>query len=327
MERRDVVEAVTLRLSGELPPERAAALDDLLRSDADARAEADAVSAAWKKLGEDRDLTPSFDFRRATLAVMEEETLRRRVRPFTPRGTPARWIGQAAALLAAGFVGFTIARPVVTPVAPGEATPVPSGLARLALQSERKIDAASTLPDLSAKPRLSNVAYLPADANGKIGVVFDLTTRYTVVGRPEEKGIADVLSYLVSGGGSAQGSRGGAIEALSANYGGESPPAPEVVAVLVETLKKDRNPGVRKRAAEALAQLPATDQTRDAFAEALKSETNPAIRIVAIEGLAKAARALRDAETIASLRERAADETENGYVRVKAATALQRIGR
>src|SRR5437773_376239 len=64
--------------------------------------------------------------------------------------------------------------------------------------SQRTVDVSRSLPDLSARPRLSNVAYQDADTNGRIKVSFDVNTRYTLVGRPEERGIAEVLAYIVS---------------------------------------------------------------------------------------------------------------------------------
>jgi hypothetical protein len=44
-----------------------------------------------------------------------------------------------------------------------------------------------------------------------------------------------------------------------------------------------------------------------------------------VEGLAKAAITLRDPAAIETLREKASDDRETGYVRVKAARALQRV--
>jgi HEAT repeat protein len=82
---------------------------------------------------------------------------------------------------------------------------------------------------------------------------------------------------------------------------------------------------VRKKAAEALVKLPSTPEIRDAFVAALKSDTNPAIRILAVEGLGKAATSLKDPGTIETLREKASDQKENGYIRGQAAQALTKV--
>jgi HEAT repeat protein len=130
---------------------------------------------------------------------------------------------------------------------------------------------------------------------------------------------------MVSGSGANEGARGKAIDLVSQHYAGETPVSPQIVATLAETLRHDKNPGVRKKAAEALAQMPPSPEIRDAFLVALKSDTNPAVRIVAVEALANAATTLRDPAAIETLREKANDDRETGYVRVKAANALQRI--
>lgn len=103
------------------------------------------------------------------------------------------------------------------------------------------------------------------------------------------------------------------------------PASPQIVASLIATLRTDKSPGVRKKAAEALAGLPPTPQIRDAFLAALKSDANPAIRIAAVDALAKEATALRDPRAIETLREKATDNNESGYVRIQAASLLKKI--
>ena len=343
MECRDVLERVVLRLAGELTVRDERELAAHLASCAACAAEAERVSGAWETLGADpADAQPSPKFREETLALLEKETLAkldRRVAPFRPKGAPApgmRWALQAAAMLVAGAGGFAVARSGGTVTRPFyEPTPsIPSasgsGVSGSDIQpvsfpvlSQRTVDVARSMPDLSGKPRLANVAYKDADAAGRIQVSFDVNTRYTLVGRPEEKGIAEVLAYIVSGAASSEGAKGRAIDLVSQHYGEKSAaPSPEIVAVLTQTLTTDKNPGVRKKAAEALVQLPATKESAKALVAALK-DANPAVRILAVEGLAKAAKELKDPETIQTLRERAVDEKENGYVRNQAALALK----
>ena len=49
------------------------------------------------------------------------------------------------------------------------------------------------------------------------------------------------------------------------------------------------------------------------------------MRLFAVDALAAGAKEVPDAKTIESLREKAFDPTENGYVRAKAASALKGI--
>ena len=82
---------------------------------------------------------------------------------------------------------------------------------------------------------------------------------------------------------------------------------------------------MRKKAADALASFPVTPEIRAVFLDSLKSDKNPAVRLVAVDALAAAAKASPDANTIQSLREKAVDTQENGFVRAKAASALKAI--
>jgi HEAT repeat protein len=186
---------------------------------------------------------------------------------------------------------------------------------------------ASALPGgLEKAGALSNVSYRPADPQGRIGVTFDVTSRQTVVGRPDDPQMARLVAYLVSRGAQTAGERSRAIELVSSHYGtGETPASPDIVRALTTTLKKDQNPGVRKKAADALAGFKMTPEVRAAFLDALRTDVNPGVRLVAVDALAAAAKEVPDAKTIESLREKAFDPTENGFVRAKAASALKGI--
>ena len=137
--------------------------------------------------------------------------------------------------------------------------------------------------------------------------------------------MADLLVSLMSGAAETEGAKGKVLDFVSATTREGSAVSPEIVSLLRRTLETDRNPGVRKKAAEALAQMPPSLEIRDALAKALKADTNPAVRILAVEVLAKAASVLKDPSTIETLRQKAGDDHENGYVRSQAALALKRI--
>ena len=331
MECRDVLEAVVDRLSGELTRNRSEDLAEHMASCETCRNESGAWEETWVALGEDTDdvgsAPPSRGFRDDTLAKMEEATLARRVKSFPaarPPMRPSRNLSQIAAILIAGVIGYSLAKGKETVRVPG-ATASSGAQASFLLDTQRVVDVSQTLPDLSKKPRLANVAYRPADPAGKIAVSFDVTTRYTLEGKPTDQGIANVLAYLLTNASETEGVRSQTLDLVSQHFGETTPASPEVVKILVETLQKDKNPGVRKKAAEALSQLPATPEIRDALVKALKTDANPAVRILALDGLAKAAQELKDPASIETLRERASDSKENGYVRGQAALALKKI--
>jgi hypothetical protein len=315
------LEILVARTAGEPTGPRDAEADAHLDACEACRRKAAALDETWERIAlPDPEVNPVY--RERTIGRMHEAMARRNVVPFRARTwwTPAL---QAAALLVTGAGGFLLARassPTASPFRAPQTVP-----ASYAFATERQLDASRVGLDLSGNPRLLNVAFRPPAADGRLTISFDVTTRYVVSGRPEDRGVASLLAYVVEAPSATEGARGRAIDLVSRELGEKAAASPEIVGVLVRTLTEDRNPGVRKKAAEALVQLPPSPAIRDALALALKQDTNPAVRMIAVEGLAKAATGLRDPLSIETLRLKAADETEPGFVRVKAASALREI--
>ncbi len=268
-----------------------------------------AIEKTWQSLGDDPDVPVTAEFRDRTLALLEEEMLRQRVRTFRQRPPRPRWtrvLAYTAGLALAALGGFSTARRSGVPAAETAAA---------------SKEAASPI---EAGGRLSNVSYTPPDTQGRIGVSFDLETRRAFVGRPDAPAMAKLLAYLVSRSAQTAGEKSQAIEQVSSHYGSRvAPTSPDIVRALTSTLRKDPNPGVRKKSADALASFAMTSEIRSAFLDALNADKNPAVRLVAVEALAAAAKESPDARTIESLRAKAFDPAENGFVRTKAASALK----
>ncbi len=272
-----------------------------------------ALEDTWGRLGEDPDLPLTPEFRRRTLALLEDEMLRARIREFVPRRR--RWLRpllEAAAIVVALVAGFAAARQ--------------TGSTASGRPSSKAASAASLPENLEKAAGLANVSYRPADPQGRIGVTFDITSRQTVLGRPDDPQMARLVAFLVSRGAQTAGEKSRAIDLVSAHYGlKEFPASPDIVLALTNTLKRDQNPGVRKKAADALAGFKMTPEIRAAFLDALRTDRHPGVRLVAVEALAAAAKDSPDQKTIESLREKAFDPAENGFVRAKAASALKGI--
>jgi hypothetical protein len=276
------------------------------------------IEWTWQVLGEDPDAPVTPEFRDRTLALLEDEMLRRRIRAFRPRARWTRPLAYAAGLALAALAGVLVARHALWPAAPG------SVASRVSAPFAPAASNPSSAPAIETGGRLANVAYTPPDAQGRIGVSFDMESRRTVVGRPDDPAMARLLAYLVSRSSQTSGEKSQAIEQVSSHYGTRVAPAsPDIVRALTATLKKDPNPGVRKKAADALAGFTVTPEIRAAFLDALNGDKNPAVRLVAIEALSAAARETPDPRTIESLRQKAFDPAENGFVRTKAASALK----
>ncbi len=295
MDCRDVTQLAVERLTGEASSAERAALAEHLAACERCREEMASLEGVWTRLGADPDATLRPEFRRQTLALLESEMLRQRVRAFRLR-SPSRLASpllRAAALLLAAATGYFAARAI-----PGRTAPVVAGAvpvaAKPAAASPAGSSTSSSVPDLRSEPRLSNVSYQAADQDGRVGIGFDVTTRHTVVGRPDEPEVAKLLAYMVSKNAETAGEKSRAIELVSEHFGGtaagNAPVSPEILAALSNTLRKDANPGVRKKAADALASFPMSPEIRTVFLEALRSDKNPAVRLVAVDALAAAAK-------------------------------------
>jgi hypothetical protein len=319
MDCRDVNEKAIERLAGEAGEATRRELSAHLAGCESCRRETSRLEDVWTTLGVDPDAEITAEFRSRTLGLIEEQMIRHRVREFRPRQRTFRPLLQAAALLAAASLGYLVSRGLPR-------TPSPANAAAVAAAAGAPAPAAAPLPDLTSNPRFSNVAYRPADKDGKVGIGFDVTTRHELDGRPSDPEVSKLLAYLVSHNAETAGERSQAIELVSEHYGAKNAPAsPEIVAALSATLRKDENPGVRKKAADALASFPMTPEIRTVFLESLRADKNPGVRLVAVDALAAAAKQSPDASTIQSLREKAVDPLENGFVRAKAASALKSI--
>jgi hypothetical protein len=137
--------------------------------------------------------------------------------------------------------------------------------------------------------------------------------------------LPEPLAAFVADSLGSDGGRSQAISLVRAHYGEMQAEAPsELVEALIRTLRSDRNPGVRKKAAQALLGLQSTPEIRAAFVQVLRKDPNPAIRIIAVEALGRAARGF-DPASIETLRERADDQDESRNLRARAARALQTL--
>ena len=307
MECSELTERVVDRLTEQAGEASLRELEDHLAACVACREEALLCERAWSGLEGDPEAAPTPEFRRRTLGLIEDEMLRARIREFKPRRSWPRFAAEAAAVLIAIAGGFLLARRGVIP-APATASTA----------------AASASPEgiLRDNPRLANVSYR-AGSDGKLEVGFDVTSRRTVAGRPDDPEMAKLLAYLLTRNAETAGEKSRAIELVSQQYRPGALASPDIVSALTATLRKDPNPGVRKKAADTLAGFSSTPEIRAAFLEALRSDHSPSVRLTAIDALAASAAGAPDPNTIESLRERAQDPQENGFVRAKAASALR----
>jgi HEAT repeat protein len=197
----------------------------------------------------------------------------------------------------------------------------------MSLAETRTMDAEALSPEIEGRPDITNVQFVDADAgDDQIGVAFDVTSRWTVTGNPRDKSMVRLLSYMLENEESMT-PRSSAMEWVRRTYSDPAYADPEIANALAKVLRNDSHEGVRIRAVETLTTLPVATQTRDALIDALKSDPNPAVRLKAVEALAEMARSgeVLDAAMVDTLRQKASQDDENLYVRVKAAEALSQI--
>ena len=248
--------------------------------------------------------------------------------PFRKR--PAfKWIAQAAAVvvLVGGGYFAGMKKPVEvaqTPATIESVTPKP-----LAIAETRVMNADALAPDIEGRPDITNVRFVDSDvSDNNIGVEFDITSRWTVTGNPRDRSMVRLLSYMLENE-EVMTPRSATIDWVRRTYSDPANADPEIANALAKVLRSDGNEGVRLRAVETLTGLPpaVAIQTRDALIQALKSDPNPAVRLKAVEALANMSRSGVQLEPsmVDTLRQKASQDDENLYVRVKAAEVLSNI--
>ncbi len=250
--------------------------------------------------------------------------------PFRRRPA-AKWLAQAAAVVViAGGAWFAGNKTAPARLAPTAATLNSVQPAPYSIAETRVLPASAISPNIEGRPNIQNVQFVDADPrDNRIGVAFDVTSRVTVTGSPSDRSMVRLLSYVLESDNTTNPSRSRAIEWVRQTYSDPEYADPEIANALAKVLRNDEHEGVRIRAVDTLKTLPGSvsAETRAALIEALKSDPNPAVRMKAVEALANMARsgATLDAAAVDMLRQKASQDDENMYVRVKAAEALSSI--
>jgi len=172
-------------------------------------------------------------------------------------------------------------------------------------------------PGVATTPKtektIANVDFRDSDPRTeRISLTYDTLRRTALEGTAGDPRIRQVLLETVKQNRNA-GLRLEAIEALRRHADD-----PEVRRVLLGAVRDDDNPGARLKALEALQGRAAGDpEVRGAITQALLRDTNPGVRVRAIDALKDS----RGPETLAVLR-RLADGDPNDYVRLRSAALL-----
>lgn len=288
----------------------------------------------WAMLGDAVDVAVPPSVRQRFLATAGIEEQIATVIPFRRRPA-AKWLAQAAAvvvLVGGGWLAGNRTAPRINPSgATIDSVTAAQPVSMLAPIAEtRVLDAAAVSPQIQGRPRIANLQFVDSDASdNRIGLSFDLTSRWTVSGSPSDQSMVRLLAYVLESD-QAITPRSSAIDLVRRAYSDPAHAQPEIAEALAKVLRSEDHEGVRIRAVETLKGLPSSSvepNSRDALIAALKNDPNPSVRIKAIEALAQLSRTGTplDAEAVDTLRQKASQDDENLYVRVKAAEALSAI--
>lgn len=292
-------------------------------------AEWTALRDTWRLMGDLPEVEVPGYVKERFLAQLPGYSGQANVIPFHRR--PAmKWIAQAAAvviLAGGGYFAGNRRAPVrlePTPAKVLSAQPVAYSIAE-----SRVLSANAISPEIVGRPDIQNVHFTDANpSDGQIGLSFDITSHVTVNGSPSDKSMVRLMSYLLESD-SVSPARSRALDLVRQTYSHPQHADPEIATALGKVLRSDSHEGVRIKAVETLSTLPLSmaTQTREALIEALKSDPNPSVRIKAVEALANLARSggSMDMAAVDMLRQKAEQDDENLYVRVKAAEALSTI--
>src|SRR6185295_13353480 len=106
-------------LLGQAPEPARRDLAAHLGSCADCREQMAQIEKTWQTLGEDPDVPVTAEFRDRTLALLEDEMLRQRIRTFRPRPRWTRVLAYAAGLALAALGGALAVRQGAVPAGAG----------------------------------------------------------------------------------------------------------------------------------------------------------------------------------------------------------------
>ncbi|HXI11368.1 MAG TPA: HEAT repeat domain-containing protein [Thermoanaerobaculia bacterium] len=286
------------------------------------------MKETWTLLGKLPELPLPQSLRRSILQQLDANEVEAKVVAFRAIRAPW-WLAQAAAVTLLVGGSFYVGRsqtPSIGPVGTPATVAAPTSFS---LAENRVLSTSQINPEIEGKPDIQNVRFLESENPGEVAVSFDLTSRMTVTGKPNDRSLVRILSYMMQNGDHPTPARSDTMQWVKDTYSGQGSADPEIVKALTNVLKSDAHEGVRIKAVETLKSLPASllPDARTALMEALKNDPNPSVRIKAVEALANLANsgAALDAATLDTLRQKASQSDENLYVRVKAAEALSQV--
>lgn len=226
----------------------------------------------------------------------------------------AQWSVAGAAAVAAGFLGgyLVFSSPESSP-----------GVALNAVSEDADV--------ARGDARITNVRFDDADpSDDQIEFTFDAVTPVRVKGSPNDPGIQSVLTRALI----TEENPGVRLRTVSAitsqiQMHRQATPATAddpVKNALIDAMKFDDNPGVRKEAMKALAKFPLDDAIKEGLLYVLSKDKSEGLRVDAINylGAARDQFAASDEQLLDVLR-RKMETDNNRYVRLRARAVFEEV--
>ncbi len=183
---------------------------------------------------------------------------------------------------------------------------------------------------LRGDAQITNIKFEDADpSDGEIAFSFNAVSPVRIKGNPNDPGIQSVLTKALM----YEGNAGVRLRAVSAitpqiqiQLKESSGVDNEVKTALINAMKFDENPGVRKEALQALRKFSFDDDIKKGLIHVLTGDKNQGLRVEAINSLATAKDEIRssDEQLLEFLREKM--ETDNNqYIRLRARAVLEEV--
>ncbi|MBE0559103.1 MAG: HEAT repeat domain-containing protein [Proteobacteria bacterium] len=172
--------------------------------------------------------------------------------------------------------------------------------------------------------QITAVRFVDADASdGEVELAFQAVKPMRLKGSPDDPAIQRLLAYALDTEPNA-GIRIRTVNTLTENP--QPQIDPEIRTALVQVVKYDTNPGVRKQAMQALRNLPMDPDIKNALLYVLANDPNEGLRIDAIDTLLpeRVEQTPDDHHILQVLRSRMQNEN-NSYIRLRTKAALQEV--
>jgi len=317
MNCKEFEENLTLELYGDLPPEQRAAYEAHLADCVHCQAARNEVRRLHEVLADRPRLKPSPDFlvecRQGLTEALERERLGwhgllREWLSFLqlPPRLAAPRLAFALSLVVFGFgLGWTLR--------PRAAREVPAGPANVTASSLAGTDFENM--------RINDISRVASDPNtGDVRITMDAQRRVTLEGSLDDARIQQLLVNAVKSYDNA-GIRRDTLDALRARS-----KSPAVRAALFYSMQHDPNVGNRLAALDEVRSMEAGEDLQQSLLAVLEHDKNMGVRVESVDVLVDRIEKEGRDEAVLSALERLAASDPNGYVRLKCASAVRKLG-